>query len=497
MDSVGVIIPDKYRKIKISGVKSDSREIMRGDLFVGLPGTKYDGGMFFKEAFSAGAEAVLISKVIQNSIKYKENKPIIFISENIEKVLGDAASKFWGEPSSKLKLIGVTGTNGKTTLAHLIEHITISLGYPTALFGTLYNRWPGYKIESTHTTVFADKLQFYLSKAVNAGAQFAVMEVSSHALAQNRVSGCKFSGVIFTNLSQDHLDYHISMKNYFEAKRLLFEKPLFEFSKTKPVVNIDNEWGQDLAKYLDNRCWKCSLEDRSSDFYIVDYRETKQTVNCLIRTPFGEGNLVSPLIGKYNLMNALQAVGSLIQYEIPLEKILSGLKSFKGVPGRLERIILPRSTEKTEHKLPIVLVDYAHTPDGLKNALIACRTLANKKLICVFGCGGDRDRLKRPQMGLIASTLSDYIVLTSDNPRTEDPSEIISEIIKGIKYKNNLIIKPNRAEAIASAINESSSNDVVLIAGKGHENYQIIGDKRIHFDDREIARECLLKYLEN
>ncbi|MFZ9271715.1 MAG: UDP-N-acetylmuramoyl-L-alanyl-D-glutamate--2,6-diaminopimelate ligase, partial [Prochlorococcaceae cyanobacterium] len=387
--------------------------------------------------------------------------------------------------------LGVTGTNGKTTTTHLIEHLSAACGHPSALFGTLVNRWPGASVTAQHTTAFADVLQAQLAQAAEAGAQIGAMEVSSHALDQQRGAGTRFSGGVFTNLTQDHLDYHPSMEAYFGAKALLFEQPLLGIdagpAAACAVVNIDDAWGARLAKQLGERCWRSSLEPGSSaELQMDDLRFDAAGVSGRLISPVGQGEFHSPLVGRFNLMNQLQAVGALLQLGLPLEPLLSALASFKGVPGRMERVQLA-----SQQPLPSVVVDYAHTPDGLENALRACRPFARGKLICVFGCGGDRDRSKRPQMGAIAARLADQVVVTSDNPRTEDPEQILSDVVAGIPSGTDLQVNGDRAVAIASAIANAAVDDLVLIAGKGHEDYQILGTTKVHFDDREEAETAL------
>ena len=404
------------------------------------------------------------------------------------------AAGFWGNPSNQMCLIGITGTNGKTTTSYLIEFLTSSLGNPSALFGTLINRWPNHEEASTYTTTFAVPLQAKLSKAVEAGVQYASMEVSSHALSQNRVAGCYFSGAIFTNLSRDHLDYHTSMESYYAAKASLFRSYLIEDGNPRSVINVDDKWGGFLAKELNHKCWTCSLKEKSKtrekpDLYVSNLRITQDGYTGKLFTPFGSGNFFSPLIGDFNLMNTLQAVGVLVQRGFSLNDLVLALNHFPGVPGRMELINIDGF--KVKDGYPLVIVDYAHTPDGLQNALIASRSLTNEKLICVFGCGGDRDKGKRSKMGEVASKFADYVVITSDNPRQEDPIEIIKDIQKGLTLDSKTFVETDRSLAIQIAIEKAMKNDVVLIAGKGHEDYQILKDQTIHFDDREQARKAL------
>jgi UDP-N-acetylmuramoyl-L-alanyl-D-glutamate--2,6-diaminopimelate ligase len=387
----------------------------------------------------------------------------------------------------------VTGTNGKTTTTYLIEHLALACGRSTALFGTLVNRWPGHSVTATHTTSFADRLQAQLSEAASAGSQLAAMEISSHALAQHRVAGCRFAGAVFTNLTQDHLDYHLSMQDYFEAKALLFSEALLQAGPARAVVNGDDPWGAKLAERLGSQCWRSSLTDSTAELRLEDLIMTSHGVSGRLISPLGEGAFQSPLLGRFNLMNLLQAVGVLLQQQLPLPDLLQAVSDFRGVPGRMERVLLE---DAMTNSLPTVLVDYAHTPDGLENALAAARPFAEGKLICVFGCGGDRDRGKRPQMAAIAARLADRVVVTSDNPRTEDPQRILADVVQGIPDGVDRVVESDRGVAIAQTIAEADAADLVLVAGKGHEDYQILGTEKVHFDDREEAQKALRRRLQ-
>ncbi|MEY4801600.1 MAG: UDP-N-acetylmuramoyl-L-alanyl-D-glutamate--2,6-diaminopimelate ligase [Cyanobacteriota bacterium] len=483
LQQVGLEVPLGVPNGELSGISCDSRRIGRGTLFVGLPGTQVDGGCFWPQALQAGAVAAVISEAAAALQPPGPGDAVLVAPEPLNRWAGELAAAFWSQPSRRLALIGVTGTNGKTTTTYLIEHLAVSSGRPSALFGTLVNRWPGHSVTAQHTTAFADLLQAQLAQAVEAGAQIGAMEVSSHALDQQRVAGCHFSGAVFTNLTQDHLDYHPSMQAYFEAKARLFAEPLLAGGA---VVNGDDPWGAQLVSRLGKACWRSSLEDPSAELFIRDLQLGAGGVRGVLQTPAGEGAFHSPLVGRFNLMNLLQAVGALVQQGVPLAQLLEGLANFRGVPGRMERVVVGDGGGD-----PAVLVDYAHTPDGLANALAACRPFTKGRLICVFGCGGDRDRSKRPQMGAIAAQLADRVVVTSDNPRTEDPLSILNDVVAGISAGTDLVVEVDRARAIALGIAAAEPCDLVLIAGKGHEDYQILGTTKIHFDDREEAEKAL------
>ncbi len=483
LQQVGLEVPLGVPNGELSGISCDSRRIGRGTLFVGLPGTQVDGGCFWPQALQAGAVAAVISEAAAALQPPGPGDAVLVAPEPLTRWAGELAAAFWSQPSRRLALIGVTGTNGKTTTTYLIEHLAVSSGRPSALFGTLVNRWPGHSVTAQHTTAFADLLQAQLAQAVEAGAQIGAMEVSSHALDQQRVAGCHFSGAVFTNLTQDHLDYHPSMQAYFEAKARLFAEPLLAGGA---VVNGDDPWGAQLVSRLGKACWRSSLEDPSAELFIRDLQLGAGGVRGVLQTPAGEGAFHSPLLGRFNLMNLLQAVGALVQQGVPLPQLLEGLANFRGVPGRMERVVVGDGGGD-----PAVLVDYAHTPDGLANALAACRPFTAGRLICVVGCGGDRDRSKRPQMGAIAAQLADRVVVTSDNPRTEDPLSILNDVVAGISAGTDLVVEVDRARAIALGIAAAEPCDLVLIAGKGHEDYQILGTTKIHFDDREEAERAL------
>jgi len=466
---------------EVEQVSCDSRRLGPGSLFVGLPGSTVDGGCFWPEALAAGAVAAVVGPAAVQARPPAPGDPVLVVEEPVARWAGLLAAEFWQQPSRRLALIGVTGTNGKTTTTHLIEHLAAAAGWPAALFGTLVNRWPGRTITASHTTPFADQLQTELAEAVAAGVRLAAMEVSSHALDQQRVAGCRFSGAVFTNLTQDHLDYHPDLESYFQAKARLFDSSLLAGAA---VINVDDAHGRRLASRLGERCWRSSLDDPAVELTMADLRMSAAGVEGTIVTPAGAAPFRSPLVGGFNLMNVLQAVGVLLQQEIPLETLLQGLDSFRGVPGRMERV--PGRADQ-----PAVLVDYAHTPDALDNALRACRPFTDRELICIFGCGGDRDRGKRPQMGAIAARLADRVVVTSDNPRTEDPARILDDVVAGIPAGTALVVEADRRRAIQEAITTAAAGDLVLIAGKGHEDYQILGSEKIHFDDREEAARAL------
>ena len=468
--------------LEVNRVCTNSHECQAGDLFIGMPGTRVDGGEFWRSAVGQGAIAAVVTPQAANKQPPTADACVIQ-TDNLIATCSAIAAAFYDYPTRKLNTVGVTGTNGKTTTSHLIEYFLQQTKLPTAMLGTLYTRWRGYSKTATHTTPFSVELQSQLASAVEAGNKYAVMEVSSHALAQGRVKACGFEVAVFTNLTQDHLDYHRDMEEYFQAKALLFTP---EYLKGKAIINLDDEYGKRLIDGLDrSQVWTYSVNDSTADLYTsnLDYQPTG--VRGILHTPIGEMAFSSPLVGQFNLANLLAAVGTALHLGVSLEVLIAGLPNFAGVPGRMERVQLTPQQDIN------VIVDYAHTPDSLENLLKAARPFISGKMICVFGCGGDRDRTKRPLMGKIAAELADLAVVTSDNPRTENPEQILKDVVAGIPDHIEPLIIGDRAQAIASAIKQAQPGDGVLIAGKGHEDYQILGTEKIHFDDREQARMAL------
>lgn len=463
----------------------NSQACQPGDLFLGMPGTRVDGGEFWTGAITAGAIAALVSlNAYQNrSPAEYDAESLVIPFADMAIVCATVASIFYEAPAQGMKLVGVTGTNGKTTTTHLIEALLNQAGQPTGLLGTLYARWPGHETVAVHTTPFAIDLQADLANARDAGCQAVVMEVSSHALHQKRVWGCSFEVSVFTNLTQDHLDYHKTMAAYFDAKALLFSQ---DYLQGRALVNQDDPYGRRLLERLGDQAWSYSVESSTADLYTSGLTYGPSGVQGRLHTPLGSTPFSLPLVGQFNLSNMLAAVGAALHLGVTLEQITNYLPQFNGVPGRMERVVIDPEQAIS------VIVDYAHTPDSLQNALTAARPFVSGRLICVFGCGGDRDRTKRPQMGRIAYELADLAIVTSDNPRTEDPQRILDDILAGIptKLPTDQVVS-DRATAIRAAIAQAQPGDCVLIAGKGHEDYQILGTEKIHFDDREQARLAL------
>lgn len=467
---------------EVKGLTTNSHACQPGDLFIGMPGTRVDGGEFWESAIALGAIAALISPQAAEKVGDGTGHCVIPVAD-MSQACAQVAAAFYAYPAQKLKLIGVTGTNGKTTTTHLIEFLLTQAQLPTALMGTLYTRWVGFEQTATHTTPFAPELQHKLAAALKSGCQLAVMEVSSHALAQGRIMGCPFDVAVWTNLTQDHLDFHRDMEDYFAAKALLFSP---EYLQGRAIINADDPYGQRLIGQLKKeQVWCYSVQDPTTDLWTSNLSYEPTGVSGVLHTPKGEVAFRSPLVGQYNLSNLLAAVGAVLDLGIDLQSIASSVPQFPGVPGRMERL---QNSSKQDIS---VIVDYAHTPDSLENLLKAARPFIPGKMICVFGCGGDRDRTKRPKMGMIASQLADKVVVTADNPRTEDPERILADILAGIPEEVQPGVIGDRAIAIRTAILQAQPGDGVLIAGKGHEDYQILGTEKIHFDDREQAQAAL------
>ncbi|MBW4653178.1 MAG: UDP-N-acetylmuramoyl-L-alanyl-D-glutamate--2,6-diaminopimelate ligase [Kaiparowitsia implicata GSE-PSE-MK54-09C] len=486
----GIITPGNHPALtaEVKGLTTNSHACQPGDVFIGMPGTRVDGGEFWQSAIAAGAIAAIISQSAYTQKPPTSEDCVIPISTGetaMAAVCATLSAAFYQHPSRKLQMAGVTGTNGKTTTTHLIEFFLHQAQKPTALLGTLYTRWPGHQQTALHTTPFALELQAQLAAAVAAGSQYGVMEVSSHALAQDRVNQCAFEVAVFTNLTQDHLDYHADMEDYFRSKARLFSPELL---RGRAVINLDDPYGQRLVHEGmtgDRPIWTYSTRDQQADLWTSDLSYESDGVRGMLHTPAGTVPFKSPLVGQFNLSNLLAAVGAALHLGLDLGAMVQALPQFGGVPGRVEQV------QVQPHQDISVIVDYAHTPDSLENLLTASRPFIPGRMICVFGCGGDRDRTKRPQMGSIAARLADWVIVTSDNPRTENPQRILEDVVAGIPGDVNPLVEGDRATAIRTAILQAQPGDGVLIAGKGHEDYQILGTEKVHFDDREQARSAL------
>lgn len=465
-----------FKNVDIKGISYNSNTIKSHEIFVCLKGEHVDGHDFAQMAFEKGAVAIMAEHPLNIEI------PQLIVDSAQEKI-ADLAACFYHNPSHSLNLIGVTGTNGKTTVTHLVQKIFEHEAKKCALIGTL-----GYKLcsgsdylEAKHTTPQSPELQATLSKILQADISNVVMEVSSHSLEQFRVKNCRFKGAAFTNLTQDHLDFHITMENYFNAKAKLFanlEKG------TYAVINNDDKYAKKLTGKVNDGVKILTYGVKNESLLSakdIEFTSRGVIFKCCYNGECVEIRLM--LNGMFSVYNALCAIGVGLMNGISLVSCKEALEATKSVAGRFEIV----------HSDPMVIVDYAHTPDGLENILRAARELTPKdaELICMFGCGGDRDATKRPKMGSIAQSLSDKIVVTSDNPRSEDPQQIITDILSGLKLINpkTVFVEPDRHLAIELLKKISSDKDVIILAGKGHEDYQILKDRTIHFDDREEVQK--------
>lgn len=466
---------------EITMVTADSRLVRPGSLFVAIAGFQQDGARFIGSAVEKGA-TVIVSESAAGPLA----KNVIRVSvRDARATLALIASNFYGNPAARLSLVGVTGTSGKTTTAKMIESVFDAGHEPVGLIGTIEYRAGDERLSADRTTPDAVVLQEWFAKMAAAGVRHAVMEVSSHALALKRTFGVHFAAAVFTNLSRDHFDFHEDFEDYFAAKRILFDQ--IDRSRRTAVVNIDDPYGRRLADELGGAVLSFGRSSeaavRPADGFEISVRGLDGTVI----TPAGAIRVESSLLGQPNLYNWLGAIGAAIAVDIPAGTIEAGIRNLQSVRGRFERVPGERG--------PAVIVDYAHKPDALEKLIDAVRELAGgKRVIVLFGCGGDRDKGKRPQMGAIAGRLADFTILTSDNPRSEKPEVIIEDIEKGMTTTAGRYTRiTDRREAIGRAIGEADDDDVVVIAGKGHETYQVMGDQVIHFDDVEEAGLALKK----
>jgi UDP-N-acetylmuramyl-tripeptide synthetase len=492
---------------QIRSIHYRAQEVQPGGLFVAIKGQSADGHDFIGQALKNGAVAVVVQKepgqfsISEAGSETRNKNQIIMQVRDTRVALADLAACFYDNPTEHMCLIGITGTNGKTTVAYLIESILSTAGFKVGVIGTINYRYAGKTFPNPMTTPESLDLQKILSDMRQAGVTHAVMEASSHAMDLYRIKGCRFDIAVFTNLSQDHLDYHGDMQSYWSSKKRLFTEYLVEGSKKESavaVINCDDPRGRELAEILSVKIIKtgsapaCQIMAETSRYELVG-------TSGRVSTPRGSFDFKTPLVGIHNVENILSASGAAAVLDLAPDTIRTGIEALAAIPGRLESI------ENSCGRY--VYVDYAHTPHALENAVSALKAIAPARIICVFGCGGDRDRAKRPLMGKIVARLCDLAVVTSDNPRSEDPAAIIDQILPGIDraqgvhytasdlksgfVKKGYTVEPDRRRAIELAISVSRPDDAVLIAGKGHETYQIIGKKTIDFDDRQEARKAL------
>lgn len=487
---------------EITSLHHQSGKVKKGGLFAAFSGGATDGHIYIPHALEMGASAIIAERFVETG-----NTPLIIV-KNTRKILSEISARFHGFPSEKMKMIAVTGTNGKTTTAHIIEHILSSSGFMTGNIGTVNCHFGERVIDTSMTTPEPPELHGLLAEMAEAGVSHVVMEVSSHAIDLFRVADLKFDVVVFTNLTQDHLDYHGSMENYWKCKERFIRGVVagsWGKHRATAVINCDDGHGEGLLNSILTECTNGPpplISTGNSIDWMIRPGNIKQDINGIrgsISTPEETFAFNSNLVGMHNLENILNSVGACLASDISCSMIKKGIETFSAVPGRLERI--------GNGSGRFVFVDYAHTPDALEKALSTLSVTNRKRLFCVFGCGGDRDRTKRPIMGEISSRIADITIITSDNPRTEDADLIIKDIEKGIpdglrkhslsdlkESEKGILMENDRSKAIDIAVACSNPGDIILIAGKGHEDYQIIGKEKIHFDDKEEALKALEKY---
>ncbi len=496
MKMLSELIKDLHNKrivgnpeIPIEGIAYDSRRGDKNFLFAAIRGQHLDGHQFIDDAIKRGATAILAEDAITPHLppflKGEKRGVAQIVVPDVREAMAKLAALFYGEPCKNMTLIGVTGTNGKTTTAYLVESILKTAGFYVGVVGTINYRYGDKIFNAPHTTPESPDLQKIFKEMVDSGVTHCVMEVSSHSLSQKRVDGSRFAGGVFTNLTQDHLDYHKTMEEYFESKSRLFTDFIVKEKKGFAVINVDDLCGVKLK--VQNSKLKAIRYSLKQDAEIKSSKVSfsEKGIEAMLDTPIGSVKICSPILGEYNLQNVMAAVGVGVGLGLDKQAIEQGVANLKRVPGRLERIISDDGFQ--------AVVDYAHTGDALERVLNTLRPLKKGRLITVFGCGGDRDRGKRPIMGEIATRLSDFTIITSDNPRSEEPMEIIKEIEAGIDKggRDVYTVIPDRHEAIKVAVNMAAGRDIILVAGKGHEDYQIIGSTKIHFDDTEEIKKTM------
>lgn len=462
---------------EILGIENDHRHVRQGCLFICIKGYTVDGHDFARAAVEKGAVAVLAEKPLPLSV------PVIVV-DNTKRAMAILADAFYGHPSQKFHLVGITGTNGKTTTSHLIEKIFADASFHTGLIGTMYVRIGDEELETRNTTPESLVLQKIFHKMVEAGVEKAVMEVSSHALVEGRVHGTDFDVAVFTNLTQDHLDYHLSMEEYKKAKGLLFSRlgNIYQLDRPKfAVLNADDPASKEYMQQTSAHIITYGI-DNDAVLRATNIRLSAEGTEFDLASPYGIHHVSLKLLGKFSIYNVLAALAAALASKVPLVHAIKSVERTDGVAGRFE--LVDAGQDFT------VIVDYCHTPDSLENVLKTIKQIAGGKITVVVGCGGDRDRTKRPLMAEIACKYSDNAIFTSDNPRTEDPVQILKDMEAGVTGRDYTTIV-DRREAIYHAIKQANKGEIILIAGKGHETYQIIGDQVLDFDDRLVAKEAI------
>ncbi len=466
----------KIADLEIKGITCNSKNVKSGFVFVAIKGNRQDGSYFIKEAIAKGASVVVVEKGMRK-VKIPDKIKLLEV-DDCRKFLAHASAEFFGFPSNKLNVVGITGTNGKTTISYLIEAIANESGYGCGVIGTINYRFKNKVIVAKNTTPACGQIQELFAKMLDKGVKYCAIEVSSHALDQERVAGINFKSAVFTNLTQDHLDYHKNFENYFLAKAKLFRSlPVSSVA----IINSDDKYGLRIKRLVKANIISYGIKNKST-VMAKDINFSSQATEFNLIAPKINTRIKTSLVGSYNVYNILAAICWGISQELSIRDIKSAIEKFKNVPGRLEKI-----NSKIGYN---IFVDYAHTPDALFNVICALRKIIRGRIIVIFGCGGERDKLKRPKMGKVVTTLADYAIITSDNPRSEKQLQIIKDIQKGIN-KNNYCLAPRRLDAIRKGISMLGKDDCLLIAGKGHENYQVLKNRVLHFNDREEVKKCL------
>ena len=465
----GIDVLNKYSDAEVIDVTQDSRLVKEGSLYVCVKGNTFDGHSVAEEMLENGAAAVVVERDLGL------DKQVIV--SDTRSIFSSVCANFFGNPEKNLKLIGLTGTNGKTTTTFLIKQILELTGKMVGLIGTVQNMVGDEIYPAKYTTPDPYELQSLFKKMVDAGCEYCVMEVSSQALAQGRVNGLQFHIGAFTNLTQDHLDYHKTWENYFNSKRILFK------NSDIAITNADDKYGLEIVKDLPCKTVTYAVNTNNADYCAKNVKFKSDGVEYEIVSDF-IGRVSCPIPGRFSVYNSLCAAAVALSLGIDYKSVLTAISKSNGVKGRIE--VVPTNTDYT------VIIDYAHSPDGLENIITSLREIAKNRVVTLFGCGGDRDRTKRPKMGKIAAELSDFCVVTSDNPRTENPSAIIEDILEGMKgVSTPYVVVENRKDAIRWAMENAQPDDIILLAGKGHETYQILPTGTIHFDEREAVAEIL------
>lgn len=476
----GIVEVPSVFDVTIHGLATDSRTVSNGDAFIALAGERTSADHYVDQAIAAGATVVLLDAPGPGSCREHHGALLVPVPK-LRARLGLIADRFYEHPSQRLRLVGVTGTNGKTSVTHYIAQLLNETGTPCGVIGTLGYGMPGRLQAATHTTPDVVRVNRTLAQILKQQGRAAAMEVSSHALDQGRTDNLSMTGAVFTNLTRDHLDYHGTMDAYGSAKARLFAREELHFA----VINFDDPFGRQLYKQLDGVCDRVrySLHEAQTELWLTDFQPTSSGMDIAVDGAWGSFTLSAPLMGSFNASNLLAAMGAVLSLGVPVSRVVSAAGRLTPPPGRLESFTGANGVQ--------VVVDYAHTPDALANALAALRAHVRGRLICVFGCGGDRDAGKRPEMAQEAESGADWVIVTDDNPRSESPQTIAADIMAGFGEPAKVAVIHDRAEAIRQAVSGAEAGDVVLIAGKGHESWQEMAGQRLPFSDVEQVRHAL------